>query len=402
MFAGGNLFVAVLGGLAGLIQARWIAPEVLGEFSKFGILTAYLNFGMVLVHDGVSRQFPFLLGQGNKAGALQVVATAKWWYLLLSWSFTLLFLGLTLTSVLKDDYRAAVGWGVQIPAVWVAIYGAYLGVLYRTSSEFKRLAHNSTVTNVAGFVALVIVKLWGYWGLAARNVLANMLGLYLARRFSPVKVKAVFSRNGMVALAKISLPLSIPGYISTSCLSASLSLIVLQYCGHEGLGIYGMALAFQSIAMTLTAAIQQMFITKLTYKYGETGDVAACLHWAKRPTLLSVSAAILLTFLLCLSIGPFIRHILPRYEAAIPVIRILALQLPLSAAALPLMIFSAALWYKSRVALVISHVGVCLTAVAFCPKTLTVIATCTLLGNCAALILGFCILQYKSKLKYNT
>ena len=397
IFAGGNLLVAVLGGLAGLIQARWIAPEVFGEFRKFGILTAYLNIGLVLVHDGLSRQFPYFLGQGNRAAALKVAATAKWWYLLLCWAFTLLFAGLALTSVAWGDYRSAAGWGVQIPTVWVAIYGAYLGVLYRTSSEFKRLAYNSTITSVIGFATLVMVKLWGYWGLAARVVLASTLGLYLTRRYVPVKVEATFNRQGLATLAKIALPLSIPGYIGTSCLSASLSFIVLRYCGEAGLGVYGMALTFQTMAMTLTAAIHQMFITRLTHKFGETGDIATCLQWARRPTLLSVGAALCLAVVLCLAIGPFIRLVLPKYEAAIPVIRILALQLPLSAAALPLLMISTALWYRSVAALTLTRVLACLAAVAVFPKTLALIAACMMLGDFIALIAGYGILLGKSR-----
>ena len=395
IFAGGNLFVAVLGGLAGLIQARWIAPEVFGEFRKYGILTAYLNIGLVLVHDGLSRQFPFLLGQGNKAGALQVAATAKWWYLLLCWAFTLLFAGLALTSVAKGDYRAAAGWGVQIPTVWVAIYGLYLSVLYRTSSEFKRLAYNSTITSVAGFATLVMVKLWGYWGLAARVVLASTLGLYLSRRYVPVKVKAAFDSRGLVALAKISLPLSIPGYIATSCLSASLSFIILRYCGEAGLGVYGLALTFQAMALTLTLAVHQMCITKLTYRFGETGDVAACLKWARRPTLLSTGAASVLALLLCLVIGPFIRLVLPKYEAAIPVICILALKLPIYAAGLPLIILQSALWYRSVLTLALIPFLVGLAAVAVFPKTLDVIAACMILGDLCALVVGYGILRCK-------
>lgn len=401
VFAGGNLFVAVLGGLSSLLQARWIAPEVFGEFRKFGILTAYLNIGLVLVYDGLLRQFPYLLGQGNKAAALQVAAIAKWWYLLLCWGYSLFFVGLALASVMQGGYRAAAGWGAQIPLVWVGIYGTYLGVLYRTSSEFKRLAYNSTISSVISFGAVALVKVWGYWGLAARVVLGSTVGLYLARRHLPVKVKAALDVKGLVDLAKISLPLSIPAYISTTWLSASLSFIVLKYCGQSGLGIYGLALTFQAMAMTLTAAIHQMFITKLSYKFGATGDVAACLKWAKRPTLLSVGAATVSALVLCLAVGPFIRLVLPKYEAAIPVIRILALQLPLSAAALPLLIIPAALWYRSVSSLTLTRVLVCLAAVAALPKTLGMIAACMILGDFAALAVGFGILRSKSLLEHS-
>jgi len=387
--------VAVLGGLGGLIQARWIAPEVFGEFRKFGILTTYLNIGLVVVHDGLSRQFPYLLGQGNKIAALHVAATAKWWYLLLSWFFSSIFAGLSLTSAMQGDYRSAVGWGAQIPIIWAAIYGAYLGVMYRTSFDFKRLAYNNVITSVLGFGALALVKVWGYWGLAARVILGSTVGLHLGRRYVPVKVRAALDGKDLVALARISLPLSIPGYIGTSCLSASLSFIVLHYCGQSGLGVYGMALAFQAMALTLTAAVRQMFITKLTHKFGETGDVSACLKYAKLPTLLSVAAASGLALALCLAVGPFICLILPKYVAAIPVIRILALELPLSAASLPLLILQAALWYKSVIAMALTPFLVCLALVAILPKTLGVIAACMIVGDFSALIVGFGILRCK-------
>jgi hypothetical protein len=397
VFAGGNLFVAVLSGLGGLLQARWIEPEVFGEFRKFGILTSYFYIGLVLVHDGLARQFPYLMGKGKREEALKVAATAKWWYLALSWFFSFFFIGLTLTSMLQGDYRSAVGWGVQIPCVWMAIYGAYFGVMYRTSSDFKRLSYNNVIASASGFISLVLVKIWGYWGLAARSLLQNVVGLYFNRHYLPVKVKATFDIKGIVNLAKISLPLSIPGYISTSCLSASLSLIVLKYCGESGLGIYGVALTFQGMALTFTAALNQIFITKLTCKFGETEDVVTCLKYAKIPTLLSVVAAIVLALGLCLVIDPLIRLLLPKYVDAIPVICILATQLPISAAGLPLLIIPAALWYKSVTVLTLTRVLVCLTAVFILPKSLSMIAAAMILGELSTVIVGFSILQWNSR-----
>lgn len=397
VFAGGNLLVAVIGGLGGLLQARWIDPEVFGEFRKYGILTSYFYVGLVLVHDGLARQFPYLLGKGNREEALRVAAGAKWWYLLLSWFFTLVFAGLCLTRVLKGDYRAAVGWGAQIPCIWAAIYGAYLGVMYRTSSDFRRLSYNNVISSLFGFAALIIVKVWGYWGLAARFVFQNIVSVYVNRRYLPVKVKAVLDVKGLAQLAKISLPLSIPGYIHTSCLSASLSVIILQYCGQSGLGVYGVALTFQGMAMTFTAALNQIFVTKMTCKFGESDDVFSCLKYARTPTLLSVAAATVLAVFLCLVIGPFIRLLLPKYVEAVPIIRILAISLPLSAAGLPLIVLRAALWYKSVIALALTRFAVCIVAVALLPKTLGMIAACLIVGEFCSLFVGFGILEWSRR-----
>ncbi len=394
IFAGGNLIVAVIGGLGGLLQARWIAPDVFGEFRKYGILTAYLNIGLILVHDGLSRQFPFLIGKRNKDEAIRVAASAKWWYLLMSWSFSLFFAALSLTSIINGDYRAFVGWLVQIPCIWAAVYGAYLAVMYRTSSDFKRLSYNNIIASVAGFAALGLVKAWGYWGLASRLAFQNIVGLYINRRHVPVKVKAALDIQRLVNLAKISLPLSIPGYIGTSWLTASISYFVLKYCGQSGLGIFGVASTFLAMSMTFTAALHQMFTTRLTHRFGEDENVFSCLKYAITPTLLSVGIATVLAVGMCLVIGPLIHILLPRYTDAIPVIRILSLFLPLSAAGLPLIVFQAALWYKTMIALALIRVIVCLAAIAIFPKTLSAIAACLILGAASSLVAGYCILEW--------
>lgn len=397
IFAGGNLFVAVLGGLGGLLQARWIAPEVFGEFRKYGILTSYFYIGLILVHDGLTRQYPYLIGKGDKAEALEVASAAKWWYLLISWSFTFFFACLLLSSLFRRDFRAVVGWGAQIPAVWIAMFGGYLGVMYRTSSDFKRLSYNNVLSSIIAFLALIFVKAWAYWGLAARLIVQNLASLFINRHYVPVKVKAVYDLKRLVSLSKISLPLSVPGYIQTACLSASVSVIILKYCGQSALGIYGVALTLQGMAMTFAAALNQIFTTKMTSKFGATENVIACLKYARRPTLLSVAVATGMALGLALAIGPFIHLLLPKYVAAIPIIRILAISLPLSAASLPLIVLRSALMYKSVISLAATQFGVCLTAIAILPKSVEMIAASVIFGHFCSLIVGFGILARFAK-----
>jgi hypothetical protein len=110
-----------------------------------------------------------------------------------------------------------------------------------------------------------------------------------------------------------------------------------------------------------------------------------------------VVAAIVLALGLCLVIDPLIRLLLPKYVDAIPVICILATQLPISAAGLPLLIIPAALWYKSVTVLTLTRVLVCLTAVFILPKSLSMIAAAMILGELSTVIVGFSILQWNSR-----
>ena len=386
--------MAVLGGVAGLIQVRWINPDVFGEFRKYGILTAYFNIGLVLVHDGLSRQFCYLSGKGDRNSALQTAAVAKWWYLTIAFLFSAIFLWLALNSLWKLDYRAAGGWCTQIPCVWTAIYGAYLGVMYRTSLDFRRLSINNVIVSIIGFFSLGLVKLWGFWGLLIRLLLQNNINLFINRRYVPVRVKAIFDFSKLLALAKISVPLALPGYINTSFLSATMSYAVLHYCGQSALGVYAIATTFQAMAMTFNAALDQIFTTKLTCRFGVTDDIFSCLKYSKIPTLLSIVVAASLAVAFSLMIGPFIRMFIPQYEAAIPVIQVLAINLPISAAGLPLTLLRSALWYKSITFLMIIRCLACLIAVVLLPKTATFVAASLVLGEFCALIAGFGILTW--------
>jgi O-antigen/teichoic acid export membrane protein len=401
IFAGGNLYAAVLGGLGGLLQARWIEPSVLGEFSKFGIVTSYLFIGVTFVHEGLARQYPYLIGKGHKDEALRVAACAKWWYIFLACAFSFCFLVLAIWRMVNGDFRSGVGWGAQIACVWTATYGLYLSVMYRTSSDFKRLSYNNVISCSFSFIALILVKLLGYWGLATRAVFQNVAGITINRHYVPVKVKATFDSKRLWALARISLPLSIPGYVQSSFLNATVSFIILKYCGQSGLGIYGVALTLQGMAMTFNAAVNQIFIVKLTSKFGETENVVSCLKYARIPTMLSVGVAMGLAVSLSLLIGPLIRLLLPRYEAAIPIIRTLSLVLPLSAAAMPLILLRSALWFRSVAALALTRFLACLMAVAILPKTLQMIAASVVLGELSVLLVGFGILMLNRKKKSN-
>lgn len=393
------MLVSVISGLGGLLQARWVSPVVFGEFRKYGILTSYLCLGLALVHDGLMRQYPYLIGKGEQEEALRVSAAAKWWYLLLSRLFSVLFVILAGYSLFREDYRATVGWGTQIAAVWVAYYGAYQMVMYRSSSNFKRLAYNNLISSTLSFVYLLFVKFFGYWGLAIRFILTNIQGVLINQRYLPVKIKAVFDYRRLCGLAKISLPLAVPGYIRTSFLGATLSGVILKYCGAEGLGLYGIALTFQGFALIFTTSLNQIFTVKLTSKFGETENVFSCFRYAKIPTLLSVLSATGVAGAFCVIIGPFIQFLLPRYVDSIPLIQILSIHLPLVAMGLPFMAIRAALWYKTLVFMALFQCLACLLMVFILKKTLIHITACMILAEAFTLLAGYLIVGYQYKVE---
>lgn len=388
-FAGGNVVVAVLGAIGGLLQARWVAPEVLGEYRKYGILTAYLNIGLIIVQDALMRQYPFLIGKGDKEEALMVVAAAKWWYMALSYLFSALFIVLTGFSLVHCDFRASVGWGVQIVMVWSSFYGIYLGVMYRTSQDFKQLTYNNVLSATFGFILLVVVKVWGYWGVVLRSGIQSLASLWLNHAYAPVKVKSVFDSRRLFQLAKMSLPISVPGYVGTSLTSATMSFLIVKYLGQTDLGIYGVALTLQGMAMIVTSAVGQLFYPKIMHKFGECKDFWSCIKYTIKPTCINLFVSVMIVVLFCIVIGPFVRVVIPKYTDTIPIICILSINIILTAVELPFLVFVSALKYRVISILSVIRFVACFALIFLLPKTLPMIAWSGIFGQLIYVLVGY-------------
>src|SRR5690606_8779602 len=135
-------FVAAVGAVSGLLYGRWIEPETLGAFNKYAILTGYMGIGIILVDGAFQRHFPYYLGKGDEARAIEVAGAAKWWYLLLVYVGVIVFGFLATRALISGDTQSVFGWLVQIPAYTLATYGLYLKILYRSNDDFLKLNRN--------------------------------------------------------------------------------------------------------------------------------------------------------------------------------------------------------------------------------------------------------------------
>jgi len=388
-FAGSNILIAIITGVTGLIQARWLSPEIFGEYRKYTILATYLMIGYSFVHDGLIRQYPYLIGKGQIELAHRTAAVAKWWYCFICRLYVILFVFLSVYAAINGDWRGAAGWGTQIFNVIVLIYGAYQGVMYRTSSDFKRLAANGMISCVVGTVSLLFVRLFGYWGCLLRFCVVSIVSWRMNERYLPVKVKGVFSWRELLSLAKISLRFSIPGYLHSSALIASINSAILLWFGQGILGLFGIAITLQGFALTFTNALNQIFNVKVTSYFGKTEDVRATFRYAIFPTALSVCLSFVFYIVGYFSIEPFIRLVLPEYLDAVPLIRVLLVALVLKAMSLPLLVINAALMYWAflGMAAVQFFSTVCLAYAL--PRSPVNVATASILGSAVAMLFGY-------------
>lgn len=368
IMVGASMASSVVGGLSGLVIARWVDPETQGLFKKFAIPVGYASVMLIPVVDGFTRQFPYLLGKGLRDEAMAIGGTAKCWHFGCACLGTVVFGGLSIRALLAGDWIAAVGWGAQVMTVLVSLYGGFVEAIYRRTAEFRQLSYNSLLGTIAGVVLLPFVYLFGFYGLAVRTVISS-LTTYLANvRNAPMKIRTVWNKRCFFELVKISVPLSLIGYLRTSFLTASFNALLLFKCGQHALGVYAIAVTFQGFAMQFVNAIHQMLSVRVAYRYGECGSFRMVSKSLVVPTILSTLAAAVVAGCLCLVIGPFVRYVIPKYIDAIPLVWVLSLSLPLYAAAMPMLMLSTALKYRALYSIGILKVAVVLSVAWIAPR----------------------------------
>lgn len=401
VFASVNMIVSIIQGFAGLLQARWVTPEVLGGFHKYGILTSYLALGSVFVQDGFVRQYSYFIGKGMRDEAISIASIAKTWYIIIASVSSLFFIVMSLHSLFEGDYVAVAGWGTQCVVIIGSSYGIYMQTVYRRSLEFKRLSWNGLVASIASFVLLILVKVWGYYGLALRLVFSNIIRMFYDAKYIPEKIRMSWNWDRFVSLVKISLPLSIEGYIRTSFLSATFGYLVLKYCSEKDLGLYGIAMSFEMFAMIFVTSLIQIFDVKMANKFGETDSILDSARMLVKPVIFGVGISFVCLLVLCVFIAPFIRSFLPDYEGAIDVVYVLSISLPLGALMIPIRLLRVALKYKSIYCIAIVRLFTLIVSVHFVPQTIEWFAGCKVLAEFVSIICGYvlllCFLSYSKK-----
>ena len=141
-----NLIVSFIGAAVSIIQAKFVTAEQLGYFRQFGIITNYLFFLHLGTYQAVERLYPLYVGKGDNAKAKRLVGVAEAWIFLVSVPTALIFLGLSVFSLVKGNWMAMLGWLAQAVAMFTTVYGGFIKATYRSGQDFKKMAKAQYLT----------------------------------------------------------------------------------------------------------------------------------------------------------------------------------------------------------------------------------------------------------------
>jgi hypothetical protein len=400
MLASANLTVTVLALIGSLVQAHFITPGDLGFVRKYTVVAGYavfLNLGLVSI---MQFEYPLLMARGEPERAKRTVAIVQSWTLLASVIICGVLSGILLVQVLQGHWREAAAWGIQVVAVWSALFVNYLTYTYRSGQEFERLARGQFWSAIAGTATIPAFFLWPFPALVARSVASSLFSAVYLYRVRPVKVGWCLPRQEFLDLAKRGLRLYAGSYLRYNFWLTVEIWFMLRVAGDTGVGLLTFSKLMAETPAQILMAVNQVFIPRLAQKYGQSGNVGASLRVGHKPTLLNLGISVLIMAGVCLVLPLVIVRVFPNYAGAIPLMRILSIQAFFVSVSLP--IYMMTLLEGYQIQLIAAAVGIAVFAgTAFVLESIGLredsVAWGTVAGQGAFTLLGLLWVFFKAK-----
>jgi O-antigen/teichoic acid export membrane protein len=291
-----NLFKSLVAIVSGILTAKWILPEQLGEFNMLSIFTSYIIISQIGIPSGLSRELPYLYGKKQDVEAEHLAATSKYFMLRLSQLVLMLSLIATVYFLYINKTNFAVGSIVIGFTSFQGLYvSKYLKVLYRSNAHFKKLAKITLINAYILAASIVFVYYYSFYGLCIRAILIAVVDAFITDRWKPLDVKGEWNKNDFVKLLKIGLPIYSVANIYGLWPTVQRTFILTQL-GTTALGLYAIANIVQNLLNTLSSAAGSVVFPKMSSAYGAGASILELLKIPMKLVLvvLSINLFILL------------------------------------------------------------------------------------------------------------
>jgi O-antigen/teichoic acid export membrane protein len=322
--AGSGLISVALRFLGGIIQGRFVGPDVLGYYTKFTILPAYLFILHLGVFTSLARQYPFYVGKGERDTAVRYAANALGWTRLLCAVHALIFAIPCLWALGKGDWPAALGWGTQILLSTTSLYMFYLGSTYRNSSEFVAWSKATVISSIASLLFLPLVAVYQFAGVCVRYSIPALVAMLYAHLKRPLRMPAQWNPGVLKKMIAFGAPLMVFAYIANNLWVAVERTYILRMTNETTLGVFTFAGTLCVALVTVATSISQVFHPRIAAQYGASGNnMAVVFQYCMRCSGVGLAAMLPLVVLTYWLIDPLVTYFLPKYIESIPIARCL-------------------------------------------------------------------------------
>lgn len=303
--------------ISGLLVARWILPEVLGQFSSYTIFSSYIILAQIGIPIALGRELPLHIGRGNIKDAEQYAKVSQYFAIVLSMIAILIATLLALYYGFTGNKEAAAGALVIGVLVFDGFYVTqYLKVLYRGTRDFNKLSIIGLITAFVSFISIYFVYKYGFYGLCLRALLSVLVGFLLTYYWRPTRVKPQFEKQAFFHLLKLGFPM----YVVTNVYSLWPTLqktVILLLGGPISLGYYTLAIVVQSGLNTVSGSIGSVTYATMASQWGQGKNVEQLFRLALKPVIIGALLFVVVIPLGWILLPYFVDKLIPNYADGI-------------------------------------------------------------------------------------
>jgi O-antigen/teichoic acid export membrane protein len=318
-FGASSLALTVANMVGGILALRWVPPELMGPWQATLLLQTYCDFLKLGVLNGMNREFPFRMGQGDEAAAMRSLATTLAWLRIGSLLGLAAFAGL---GVMNWD--KGVAW--QVAAIagalqWVfAYYSNYVQATLRGGDDFARLSLIQYCSAAISLLLLPLVAFGGFTGFCSRAVLQAAIVSLMLRSVMRFRPPPALDQDEWRRLLLSGFPLFIASYLFHLGMNAERTAL-LTTGDDRLLGLFAPVAAVLSAVLVLPNAAALYLYPKLSRGLGKDADTAKLWDLAWRNSRVTAAVAAGVAVGAWLLAEPVTRAVFPAYLAAVPAMK---------------------------------------------------------------------------------
>ncbi len=329
LFTTATYVAQVLTFVAGLLQKGILGPVGAGYWALMQSFWTYLTIASLGAMAGSSRQIPAHRGRQDYATAAAVANTGS--------TFSILTVGVGGVLVAVVALLAGSGWPDEIRYGLVIlgltgplrIFSDTQRNIFQSVKRFDA-ASISQIVEAAVTLTLgtVAVLLFGFYGMFVALLLA-MAGLYVTwNRMGLTGWRRPafawrFDRHRVRELISFGFPIMLQAQIWLLFMSID-NLIVAGFISVKELGYYALAVSVTGYVLHLPRSVGSALFPRMTETFSNTGDIRSIRHYAvDTQRILGYMLVPLFLGGAYFLVPVLIRHTLPEFSPAIPVIHIM-------------------------------------------------------------------------------
>lgn len=308
----------IVGLLASLLTAKFLAPHELGSIQAVMLILPYAGFLQLGVINGLNRNLAFYMGRGDLETAQRMINAVA--FVVKIVSVVGFLIGL---AVLSIKFMAVPASRIEVFASIALIsslvfvpQNLYLAALFRSGQHFQRLGQLTLTENVARAFYAFLPAVFGWLGRIAGETVRPIIGFVLRRKYRPYKPDGAFSFQDIKQLLHAGTPLLVNGYLHGLFSVADQSLIALHF-NKEQLGYYGLSRLIVSALMIVPTTMAAVLYPKASNVYGRKGNPIALRGFFWKALVFNFIVLVPVCLLAYFLIDPIVKMFLPNYVSGL-------------------------------------------------------------------------------------